>query len=942
MTSNRPPDHPDHGGTYSAEGHDASRVYQAQRDIVIGETSVESPPIAVVHQLRGLSEGRPDLFVGREAEVELLRSSLSPDQERQVTTTVVSAVAGMGGIGKTALVRHVARIAVDEQWFPAGALLADLHGYDSYASRRVLAHHLVGPLLRAIGVATLDPTPAGQFAQYHRQLGRLATRNRALLLILDNVADQEQIEALLPAERLHRVLITTREPLNAVVADQNLRLGLLDEQTAVALVSATMVKAWSADPRAHAQPAAMRELIRLCDMLPLALGIVAGILVAERDLTLADMVDELRDGATRLDVLTDGIRAVRTAFDLSWDRLPADQARLLSLVALNPGPDFALDTAVALADRPRQQTHTALRALVGAHLLERTSSRRWRVHDLIRLHSAEKLRDHEGGTGDERQRALAITRMLQHYLTSADAAAAHFDGAPATTPRFPTHEAARRWLDEERGNLLAAVVLALPSHPEVALHLPLRLARYLHRQRHFDDMITAHQTAVRAARRLGDRRAEGTALNNLGTGLQEARRFEEAVAAHQQDLAICRRIGDRHAEGTALNNLGIALQEIRRFPEAVDAHRQDLAICRETGDRDAEGVALSNLGIALQETGHLHEAMTAHQTAVDLYRELDDPGGQAAALNNLGIALQESQRFEDAVETHRAAASLYRQVGDRPAESLALSNLGLCLRRLSRIEEAVAAHRLDLVICRETGDRHAEGIALSNLGIALQEIGQLPEAVSAHQAAVDLYRRLGDRHGQAVAQNNLGVALRQLRHQEQDGMSGAEGGRSGSSDRAADRSGPRVDHADEAAAGGSRTGRTLSNLGLSIMRLLRSEDVIEAHQRATTLFRETDDRHGEGIAWNNLGLALQEAEQFTEAAPAHRQAAELFQQTEDRRGQGMALQHLGFALDAANLRAEARSAWRSALQVYVECDDQQRTLTLRRMLIDAGDHDLPG
>ncbi|AOS61467.1 tetratricopeptide repeat protein [Actinoalloteichus hymeniacidonis] len=932
MTSNHPPDRGDHGGaTYSAEGHDFARVYQAQRDIVIGGGTVESPPIATVRRLPGLSDGKADLFVGREAEIDLLRTALGPDPHRQLATTVVSAVAGMGGIGKTALACHVARMAVDQEWFPAGAFLADLHGYDTQVSRRVLAHHLVGPLLRAIGVVTLDPTPAGQFAQFHRQLGRLAVHNRAVLLVLDNVSDQEQIEALLPVERLHRVLITTREPLNAVVAEQNLRLGLLDEQTSVQLVSATMAKAWRADPRIHAEPTALRELVRLCDMLPLALRIVAGILVAERDLTVADMVDELRDGATRLDVLTDGVRAVRTAFDLSWDRLPLEQARLLALVALNPGPDFALDTAIALADRPRQQTQSALRALVGAHLLERTGNRRWRVHDLIRLHSAEKLRDHEDGIGDERQRALAITRMLQHYLSQADAAAAAFDGSAAASARFPDREVAGRWLDEERGNLLASVILALPTHPEVALHLPLRLARYLHRQRHFDDMITVHQTAVLAARRLGDRRSEGTALNNLGTGLQEARRFEEAVVAHRQDLAICRQTGDRHAQGTALNNLGIALQETRRFHEAVTAHREDLVICRETGDRDAEGVALSNLGIALQETGRLSEALEFHRSAVDLYRELDDPAGHAAALNNLGIALQESERFDDAVEAHRAAGSLYRQVGDRPSESLALSNLGLCLRKLSRSAEAVVAHRQDLVICRETGDRHAEGIALSNLGIALQEIEELGEAVSAHQAAVDLYRRITDRHGQAVAQNNLGVALRQLRRMEADPARyrppTIDIGPATSIDELPETS----EYSDDEVHVHSMPAATDAETSQSA----RAAAVIEAHRQAAILFNESEDRHGEGIAWNNLGLALQETDQFIEAANAHQTAAGLFEQTGDLPGQGLAFQHLGTALAAAGRQSQALSAWQSALLVYVECADQARIESVRLLLADA-------
>ena len=46
----------------------------------------------------------------------------------------------------------------------------------------------------------------------------------------------------------------------------------------------------------------------------------------------------------------------------------------------------------------------------------------------------------------------------------------------------------------------------------------------------------------------------------------------------------------------------------------------------------------------------------------------------------------------------------------------------------------------------------------------------------------------------------------------------------------------------------------LNNLGIALREVRRFEEAITAHQDAAAIFRETGDRHGEGMALDNLGL----------------------------------------------------------------------------------------
>jgi Flp pilus assembly protein TadD len=67
---------------------------------------------------------------------------------------------------------------------------------------------------------------------------------------------------------------------------------------------------------------------------------------------------------------------------------------------------------------------------------------------------------------------------------------------------------------------------------------------------------------------------------------------------------------------------------------------------------------------------------------------------------------------------------------------------------------------------------------------------------------------------------------------------------------------------------------------------------MSAHQDAAAIFRETGDRHGEGMALNSLGIALREVQRFEEAISAHQDAAAIFPETDDGHSEDMALRNL--------------------------------------------------
>ena len=709
-------------------------------------------------QLLAVLPAERDGFVGREAQVGPLLAGLSPVQAAGVV--VISAVGGLAGVGKSALALHVARRAVAEGWFH-GAVWCDLRGYDARFAP-LEAGGVVAKVLRSLGVGgDLPPTAEEQLAVYHTVLERLGGQGRRVLLVFDNVAHAGQVEPLLPGHDAHRTVVTSRRTLGTPRA-RLLDLDVLSVDEAVLLLATALREARPDDPRALDE-AGLAVLAGLCGGLPLALKIVVADLRASPKLSLGLVAQQVAQERTRLAALEfpdSALRVgMRAALSLSYERLTADQARMLRLLAVDPGPDIATDAAAVLADLPPARAERLLFDLDGANLVSCGEQGRWGMHDLVRLYAREQAQTDP----DEHDRAF--DRLLEHYLATSTAAKGHLRALPGQPgpAGFAGRQDALDWLDANRSNLLGVISLAVDAERlDVAMRLPFALTDYFNVRRRFADWIETHTVAVDAARTLGNQHTEGMALNNLSIALRQVRRFEEAIDAGRQAAAIFRAAGDRHREGMVLNNLGNALREVRRFEEAIDAHHRDIEICRETRDRHGQGTALNNLGSSLREVRRFEEAIDAHQEAAAIYQETGDRHGESIALNNLGIALREVRRFDEAIDAHHRDLKICQEAGDRHGEGMALNNLGNALQGVQRFEEAIDAHQEAAAIYQDTGDRHGEGMALNNHGNVLRLVQRFEEAIDAQQRAAAIYQQTGDRHGEGKALHNLGLVFQQV------------------------------------------------------------------------------------------------------------------------------------------------------------------------------------
>jgi DNA-binding SARP family transcriptional activator len=696
-------------------------------------------------------------FVGRAAELADLTGLLERAGAQRPRPLVISAIAGMAGVGKTALALQWAHQVADR--FPDGQLHVNLRGYDP--GQPMSAADALAAFLRSLGVAEQDiPAGTGERAARYRSL----LAGRRMLIMIDNARDVEQVRPLLPGSPSCATVVTSRDALSGLVAREGARrmdLGLLPPAEAAGLLRALIGE------RAEAEPEATTTLAGYCARLPLALRVAAERAAGSPGISLADLTSELADQQERLDLLDatgDRLTAVRVVFSWSVRHLDDEAARAFRLLGLHPGADFDAYAAAALTDTTLRQARWLLHRLTRAHLIQPGGAGRHRMHDLLRAYAADQAADQDS----EQERGMALTRLFDHYLaTAAVAARTLFPADPdqpalplpvGTVPPVTSPATALAWLDAQRSTLVAVAAHAADhGWPAHAIGLSATVFRYPD-VGYFTDAAAMHSHARRAAAQTGDRAAEAAALTMLGSADAARGRLRQATRHLERALALCREDGDRIGEARALGTLGLADYCRGRYQQSAGCHREALAIYLEAGDHAGEARELHGLGVVDLRQGRYQQAGGHLRRSLALFRDAGLRSGEAHVLSHLGELELQQGRYLQAVAHLRRSLRAGREIGSRLSQARALACLGVSELRQGRRQEAIGHLRWSLALHSQAGDRSGQAEALNGLGEAFLAASQVGQAGAQHAAALALAIQCGDERERVRARTGLASA----------------------------------------------------------------------------------------------------------------------------------------------------------------------------------------
>ncbi|MFG2950617.1 tetratricopeptide repeat protein [Streptomyces adustus] len=601
-------------------------------------------------------------FLGRTRELKELRADieragLNTLAGRKAPRARVLLIAGKPGSGRTALAEELVREVADR--YDGGVLRARLSEPDGTP---VPVERTARELLAALDL----PSPPGAAEDELSEVLRAALADRRVVLLLDDAAGAEQVDALLPDTPECLVVAVAGGPLTGISDVRPCTIGGLDTKSALELLTRH-----TGSVRITVDPRAAEGLVEECRAQPAALRLAGGWLAARPKVAVADLAKQLHtDG-------TDGTPLSRL-FRLVHASLPATAARILRLLSLAPAGLVDPHTASALAGCSIDGARTVLDDLVALGLLRAVESPLPQYEVPGALHPLLKA----AGEAEDRpaELQLARARMLERtvrLLQSCRAITETDDPegreklqAMPRALRFPNPRAAADWLTVRRPALLAAARLAVADGEldTLARRLMSQLVRamvaHYGTQAAAADLYGIHRLVLDVAERRNLPREKAAALLNLADVDAQTGRTAEALVRYRAALDAGREANDPYATGRAMESVGGAHLELGDFDRAADWFGRALAQ-RLARDERADAARLyGRIATAHTYASRYGEALRNWRAAVAGHRKNGDVGSQARALSELARVQEYAGRPAESLRTCQEAVEWARRAED--------------------------------------------------------------------------------------------------------------------------------------------------------------------------------------------------------------------------------------------------------------------------------------
>jgi cellulose biosynthesis protein BcsQ/tetratricopeptide (TPR) repeat protein len=640
-------------------------------------------------------QARNNRFTGREAELRMLRRDL-----RTGSAVVLSALQGMGGIGKTQLAveyAHRFRAAYDIVWWINSDPVGDIESS-------------LADLGTRLSVSSESPGPENTRAVQQA----LSRGRRRWLLIFDNAEDPATIEPFLPTGNGH-VLITSRNPQWSDRA-HTLQVDVFQRRESVEHLGKRVPTM---------RPDEANQIAELLQDLPIAVA-AAGAWLADTGRPVEEylrlMASERPIGALEASPNW----SIQRTWDLSLDRLK-DQSpaayRLFELCSVL-APQIATDLIY------HQHLAQVLEPLDG-----RLSEPIFLATLVQQINKLALLRLDQRGEGTEERDRGQGGQVLVHRLVQA-VVRSRMSPAELDEARREVHQ------------LLAAV------RPKKEVDIPETWTQYRMIWPHLDVAGAVSSTDETVRQLTIDRVRYQWLHGDLAAGRA---RGEDAVQVWTEQLAHLADPAERlvlHRQILHLKfNLANILGEMGLFSQSRPMDEEVLQEQRTLLGPTHPHTLMTAGGLArdLRGLGRYREALERDKQTYAAWLELfgDEHPRTLAALNNVATCNRLMGDFRVARERDESVLERRKRVlGDRnPFTIASAANVARDIRDAGDYARSVTIMRGVYRDCMETrgADSRAALTAQSNLAVSLRSAGDVEGALKLHE---DAYERLTDRLGQ--------------------------------------------------------------------------------------------------------------------------------------------------------------------------------------------------
>jgi tetratricopeptide (TPR) repeat protein len=685
-------------------------------------------------------------FVGRDGAIHELERAL-----RGAAAGIL--VHGLGGVGKTTLVRHFL------EWLRATGGLEHRPYWFGFEDIRSAAF-VLNQAGRAIFGAGFDCDQEGHYEGLVKAL-----RENPLLMVWDNFESARGLQA----ERVRGLLSEADlRRLGRLLAD--LRGG----RTKVLLTSRSEEEWLLAEDCRRIRLGGLQSE----DLWEYAAGVMAtlGLRVNRKDEELRALLAEMSGHPVLVRVVLAQLSS-QTAASLrqQW------QAKLPGLLAQGKDPAHArllasLDLAGASfteSERPHLIPLALHERFVDLDYLHEMGKRAVADYQPERMEGVVTRLARAGLLAGLGQNIFALHPLLTSYLRgqapvqpAVENAKPGCSGVQAAWERGFVEVLARladalapKELHEQRGmfglhhaNFHRALELAM-ARAMAAEHAALTqsLAAYAQNTRDFGEAAALFERLAEASRQAGDKEGETGAYHQLGIIAEEQRDFAAAERWYLKSLAISEKQGNEHGAASTYHQLGRIAQEQRDFAAAERWYLKSLAIKEKQGNEHGAAITYHQLGCIAEEQRDFAAAERWYLKSLAIEEKQGNEHGAASTYHQLGCIAQEQRDFAAAERWCLKSLAIKEKQGNEHGAAITYHQLGCIAQEQRDFAAAERWYLKSLAISEKQGNEHGAALTFGQLGNLASERGEYGKAGELFLKAFGIFTAKNNQHYAMVA-----------------------------------------------------------------------------------------------------------------------------------------------------------------------------------------------
>jgi tetratricopeptide (TPR) repeat protein len=687
-------------------------------------------------------------FVGRSEELVKIHEKFHKNN-----AVAISAVAGMGGVGKTELAVKYAREHIDD--YPGGICWLNARNTNIAAGIIQFVQLQMGlEVPQQDNVLTLIQQVAWCWQHWQPADG-------LVLVVFDDVTNLDGFAELLPTNNRFRVLMTTRLR-NLDTNIQEIPLDVLSPEEALELLINLV-----GEQKVNKELEVAKELCKWLGYLPLGIELVGRYVVKKSPhFTLAKMLELLEQQRLHQEGLNPQQKGLSTAqlgvlaaFELSWVELNPETQKTAALLSLFAADIFVWEWVESMTQSlnwHESDVEVAIEQLYQRHLvqcLEEESEYYYKIHPLIREFLQLKLI------------ASAEINDLKQAFSSTFIEIAQTIPDSATLELINSVKNAIPHLTEVAENLTDAV------SDENLIWVFTGLARFYKEQGLYALAEPCYEQCVSAVKfRLGENHPDyATSLNNLANLYNSQGKYEAAEPFLIQALELYKSLlGENHPNyATSLDNLAGLYNSQGKYEAAEPLYIQALELRKSIlGENHPDyALSLNNLASLYNSQGKYEAAEPLYIQALELRKSIleEKHPDYSSSLNNLASLYYFQGKYDRAEPLYVQALELTKRIlgENHPDYATSLNNLAQLYESQGKYEAAEPIFIQALELRKSIlGEKHPDyATSLNNLAQLYESQGKYEAAEPIFIQALELRKSiLGEKHPDyATSLNNLAL-----------------------------------------------------------------------------------------------------------------------------------------------------------------------------------------